>query len=38
VYAQMAELYEADGNAEMAYEYMKKAVGMQKALAPKRHG
>ena len=35
VYAQMAELYEAEGNAEMAYEYMKKAVGMQKAVASK---
>jgi tetratricopeptide (TPR) repeat protein len=37
VYAQMAELYEAEGNAEMAYEYMKKAVGMQKAVASKLH-
>jgi tetratricopeptide (TPR) repeat protein len=35
VYAQMGELYEAEGNAEMAYEYMKKAVGMQQAVATK---
>jgi tetratricopeptide (TPR) repeat protein len=35
VYAQMGELYEAEGNAEMAYEYMKKAVGMQQAVALK---
>ena len=33
----MAELYEAEGNAELAYEYMKKAVGMQKAVASKLH-
>jgi hypothetical protein len=31
----MGELYEAEGNAEMAYEYMKKAVGMQQAVALK---
>jgi hypothetical protein len=31
----MAELYEAEGKADMAYEYMKKAVGMQKAVASK---
>ena len=37
VYAQMAELYEVEGNADMAYEYMKKAVGMQKAIASKLH-
>lgn len=37
VYAQMAELYEAEDNPGMAYEYMKKAVGMQKAVASKLH-
>ncbi|HEU4450575.1 MAG TPA: tetratricopeptide repeat protein [Gaiellaceae bacterium] len=35
VYARMAELYEADGRPEVAYEYMKKAVGMQQAVASK---
>ncbi len=33
VYARMADLYEADGRPEVAYEYMKKAVGMQQAIA-----
>ena len=33
VYARMADLYEADGRPEVAYEYMKKAVGMQQAVA-----
>jgi len=33
VYARMAELYEAEGRAETAYEYMKKAVGMQQTVA-----
>ncbi|MGH3023405.1 MAG: helix-turn-helix domain-containing protein [Gaiellaceae bacterium] len=32
VYARLAELYEADGRTEVAYEYMKKAVGMQQAV------
>jgi tetratricopeptide (TPR) repeat protein len=35
IYARMAELYEADGRAEAAYEYMKKAVGMQQKIAAK---
>jgi tetratricopeptide (TPR) repeat protein len=33
VYARMAELFEAEGRADEAYEHMKKAVGMQRALA-----
>lgn len=33
VYGKLAELAEADGRREEAYEYMKKAVGMQKAVA-----
>lgn len=33
VYARMAELHEADGRADEAYEYMKKAVGMRQAVA-----
>lgn len=32
VYARMAELYEAEGRTDDAYEYMKKAVGMQRAV------
>jgi tetratricopeptide (TPR) repeat protein len=35
VYARMAELYEAEGRTEEAYEYMKKAVGMQRAVGAK---
>lgn len=35
IYARMAELYEADGRADAAYEYMKKAVGMQQRIAAK---
>jgi tetratricopeptide (TPR) repeat protein len=35
VYARMAELYEADGRTEDAYEHMKKAVGMQRAVGAK---
>ena len=35
VYARMAELYEVDGRTDKAYEYMKKAVGMQQAIASK---
>jgi tetratricopeptide (TPR) repeat protein len=31
IYARMAELYEAEGKPEAAYEHMKKAVGMQQA-------
>ncbi|HLM33269.1 MAG TPA: tetratricopeptide repeat protein [Gaiellaceae bacterium] len=33
VYSQIAELYEAQGRREDAYEYMKKAVGMQQQVA-----
>jgi tetratricopeptide (TPR) repeat protein len=33
VYARMAELHEADGRADEAYEYMKRAVGMRQAVA-----
>ena len=33
VYSQIAELYEAQGRREDAYEYMKKAVGMQQRVA-----
>lgn len=33
VYSQIAELYEAEGRREDAYEYMKKAVGMQQQVA-----
>jgi hypothetical protein len=29
----MAELHEAEGRADAAYEHMKKAVGMQKEIA-----
>ena len=32
VYARLAELHEADGHTESAYEYMKKAVGMQQTV------
>jgi tetratricopeptide (TPR) repeat protein len=35
VYARMAELYEAASRTDEAYAYMKKAVGMQRALAAK---
>ena len=35
VYAHMAELFEAEGRTEAAYEYMKKAVGMQQEIAKK---
>ena len=35
VYARMAELHEAEGHPEKAYECMKKAVGMQQAIASK---
>jgi hypothetical protein len=31
----MAELHEDEGHTERAYEYMKKAVGMQQAVASK---
>jgi tetratricopeptide (TPR) repeat protein len=33
VYSQIAELYEGEGRREDAYEYMKKAVGMQQQVA-----
>ena len=33
VHARMAELFEAEGDAEAAYEHMKKAVGVQQELA-----
>jgi tetratricopeptide (TPR) repeat protein len=33
IYARMAELHEAEGRADAAYEHMKKAVGMQKEIA-----
>ena len=35
VYARMAELYEAAGRTAEAYDHMKKAVGMQRAVAAK---
>jgi tetratricopeptide (TPR) repeat protein len=35
IYARMAELYEAEGRTEDAYEHMKKAVGMQQDVATK---
>jgi tetratricopeptide (TPR) repeat protein len=35
VYSKLAELAEAEGRREEAYEYMKKAVGQQKAVAEK---
>ena len=35
VYAKLAELLEAEGSADAAYGYMKKAVGMQQAVSPK---
>ncbi len=35
IFARMAELYEADGKPEAAYEHLKKAVGMQQAAAGK---
>jgi tetratricopeptide (TPR) repeat protein len=36
VYAKLADLFEAEGHSEEAYAYMKKAVGMQQSVAPKR--
>ena len=36
VYARLAELLESDGRADAAYSYMKKAVAMQQAVAPRR--
>jgi tetratricopeptide (TPR) repeat protein len=33
VYSRMAELFEAEGRTQEAYEHMKKAVGMQRAVA-----
>jgi tetratricopeptide (TPR) repeat protein len=35
VYAKLGELAEADGHRKEAYDYMKKALGMQKAVATK---
>jgi tetratricopeptide (TPR) repeat protein len=35
VYAKLAELHEDEGRPEAAYGFMKKAVGMQQAVAPK---
>ena len=35
VYAKLAEILEDEGRADAAYGYMKKAVGMQQAVAPK---
>ena len=35
IHARMAELYEAEGRTDAAYEHMKKAVGMQKDIAAK---
>jgi len=35
IYARTAELLEAEGRAETAYDYMKKAVGMQQEIAAK---
>ncbi|HXV57012.1 MAG TPA: tetratricopeptide repeat protein [Gaiellaceae bacterium] len=35
IFARMAELYEAEGRTDAAYEYMKMAVGMQNAVASK---
>jgi tetratricopeptide (TPR) repeat protein len=36
VYAKLADLLESRGHADEAYSYMKKAVGMQQAVAPRR--
>jgi tetratricopeptide (TPR) repeat protein len=36
VYAKLAEVLEEDGRADEAYAYMKRAVGMKQAVAPKR--
>jgi transcriptional regulator with XRE-family HTH domain len=36
VYAKLADLLEAEGRADAAYGYMKKAVGMQQAVVPRR--
>ncbi len=36
VYAKLADLYEAEGRSDEAYAYMKKAVGLQHTVAPKR--
>ena len=35
IHARMAELYEAEGRTDAAYEHMKTAVGMQKDIAAK---
>ena len=35
IYARMAELYDAEGRTDAAYEHMKTAVGMQKDIAAK---
>lgn len=35
VFARMAELHEAEGRTDVAYEYMKRAVGMQQAVTSK---
>jgi transcriptional regulator with XRE-family HTH domain len=35
VYAKLAQILEAEGRADQAYGYMKKAVGMQQAVSPK---
>ncbi len=36
VYAKLADVLEAEGRPDAAYRYMKKAVGMQQAVAPRR--
>jgi tetratricopeptide (TPR) repeat protein len=36
VYAKIADLLEAQGRPDAAYQYMKKAVGMQQAVVPRR--
>jgi tetratricopeptide (TPR) repeat protein len=36
VYAKLADLLEEQGDADTAYAYMKRAIGMQQAVAPKR--
>jgi tetratricopeptide (TPR) repeat protein len=36
VYAKLADLLEAEGRTDAAYGYMKKAVGMQQAVVPRR--
>jgi tetratricopeptide (TPR) repeat protein len=37
IYSRLAELAEADGRKDEAFEYLKKAVGMQKAVADRGH-